>query len=78
MSSSFLLQQPGAGEATRIKELDRVTLTQEVVAEGYVLPEGAEGTAVLRHGRGEAFEVEFTTPYHAVVGIPSSLLRPTD
>ena len=77
-TSSFPTRQPGETKAAQIKEYDRVRLAEEVLAEGHVLPKGAEGTVVLRHSRGEAFEVEFTTPFHSVVGVPSSLLLPTD
>lgn len=76
MLSSFFLQRPAAPDGAGIRELARVRLVEEFLAEGYVLPEGAEGTVVLEHGKGEAFEVEFTTPFHAVVGVPADLLRP--
>lgn len=40
-----------------IKELDPVALTRDVSEHG--LKRGDVGTAVLVHGKGEAFEVEF-------------------
>ena len=40
-----------------IKELDPVALTHDVPEHG--LKRGDVGTAVLVHGKGEAFEVEF-------------------
>ena len=75
MLSSFFMQRPVAAEAKDIKLLGRVRLAEEFLSEGYLLPEGAEGTVVLEHGEGEAYEVEFTSPFHAVVGVPSALLR---
>lgn len=42
---------------TRIKELDAVALTCDLPAHGLV--QGDVGTAVLAHGEGAAFEVEF-------------------
>ena len=42
---------------SKIKELDPVALTCDLPAEG--LKRGDVGTAVLVHGDGEAFEVEF-------------------
>ena len=75
MLSTFFLQNPTAPDGSAIRELARVRLVQEFWSEGYVLPEGAEGTVVLEHGQGEAFEVEFTTPFHAVVGVPADMLR---
>ena len=76
MATGFLTQAVQPTVAS-IKEFDRVRLLTETLAEGYLLPEGAEGTVVLKHGRGEAFEVEFTTPFHAVVGVEAARLRPT-
>ena len=42
---------------SKIKELDAVALTVDVPEHG--LQRGDVGTAVLVHGKGEAFEVEF-------------------
>jgi hypothetical protein len=42
---------------SNIKELDAVALTQDLPEHG--LKRGDVGTAVLVHGGGEAFEVEF-------------------
>lgn len=77
MVSSFLTQ-PAPEGTTQIEELDRVRLLGETLAEGFLLPEGAKGTVVLKHGKGEAFEVEFTEPFHAVVGVPAASLQLTD
>jgi len=73
---------PGpAGEVAAISRpihvLDRVRLTETVTAEGVSVPCGAEGTAVLKHrstGQDDAFEVEFTKPAHAVIGVHASKL----
>jgi hypothetical protein len=42
---------------SKIKELDAVALTRDLAEHG--LKRGDVGTAVLVHGNGEAFEVEF-------------------
>jgi hypothetical protein len=59
---------------TAIRVLDRVRLREATDAEGFRFPAGAEGTAVLAYAGGEGFEVEFTKPFHAVVGIPAQKL----
>jgi hypothetical protein len=48
---------PVAEAMNAIKELDAVALTRDLPAHG--LKRGDVGTAVLVHGDGEAFEVEF-------------------
>ncbi len=63
--------------APAIRVLDRVRLTEDLTTEGVTLKTGAEGTAVFKHRRnrhGDAFEVEFSTPIHAVVGVYASKL----
>ncbi len=60
-----------------IRVLDRVRLTEDLTTEGVTLKTGAEGTAVFKHrpnSKGDAFEVEFSTPNHAVVGVYVSKL----
>jgi hypothetical protein len=72
----------GSFEDTRaasrsIRVLDRVRLTEAVIAEGVSVPSGAEGTAVFKHhsiGKEDAFEIEFTKPTHAVIGVHASKL----
>jgi len=60
-----------------IKELDAVALTSDLPAHG--LQRGDVGTAVLMHGDGEAFEVEFVG-YDgltvALVTLEHSAIRP--
>lgn len=52
---------------TPIEELDIVRLLAEVTLDEGRLPIGTLGTAVYRHQNGEAFEVEFLTPFHALL-----------
>jgi hypothetical protein len=58
-----------------IQVLDRVRLTEDVTTEGITLKMGSEGTAVFKHRQDDAFEVEFFTPIHAVVGVHASKLE---
>jgi hypothetical protein len=63
--------------APTIRVLDRVRLTEDVTTEGVTLKTGAEGTAMFKHRPntlGDAFEVEFSTPIHAVIGVYASKL----
>lgn len=56
-------------------ELSRATLAQDLtVAEGH-LPAGATGTIVGVYRSGEAYEMEFTAPFHAVVTVRPDDLR---
>ncbi len=50
-----------------IEELDIVRLLAEVTLDEGRLPIGTLGTAVYRHQNGEAFEVEFLAPFHALL-----------
>jgi hypothetical protein len=66
-----------AVSAQTIRVLDRVRLTEDLTTEDVSLKRGAEGTAVFKHRpnrQGGAFEVEFFTPIHAVVGVYASKL----
>lgn len=61
-----------------ISELDRVVLTTDLPQEG--LEAGDIGTAVLVHGDGKGYEVEFTTldgNTFAVVTLLAGQVRPT-
>jgi hypothetical protein len=70
--------QESAPSVPGIKVFDCVRLNAEIQVEGHRLPVGAEGAVVFAHGQGEAFEVEFTSPFHAVVGVPARLLTLID
>lgn len=63
---------------TSIQELDVVRLLAEVALDQGRLPIGALGTAVYRHQNGEAFEVEFMTPFHALLTLRASEVAPLD
>lgn len=52
-----------------IEELSRVSLTEDLVAEGSLLSRGAKGTVVSVYGRGEAYCVEFTTPISVLLTV---------
>ena len=52
-----MLGASSAEAMNRIKELDPVALTHDLPGQG--LKQGDVGTAVLVHGEGKAFEVEF-------------------
>ncbi len=49
-----------------IAELEIVRLREPVETDNGMMPSGAEGTVVYVHRNGEAFEVEFERPFHAV------------
>ncbi len=75
--SGFMVTGGAPARRRTIEVLDRVRLTEDLTAEGVVLRKGAEGTAVFKHRaneHGEAFEVEFSSPIHAVVGVQASKL----
>jgi hypothetical protein len=64
--------------AGAIRELSRIALTIPQKAEdGRVLPVGSEGTIVGTWARGEAYEVEFTRPFAALVTVEPSQFRIT-
>lgn len=62
--------------AAQIGELTRVALVEPVTAEdGFLLPAGCVGTVVGVWGRGEGFDVEFTSPVAALVTVGPSAIR---
>lgn len=62
-------------DGIRLKELDRLVLDEEVDTADGLLPRGAEGTVVLVWRNGEAFEVEFTRPFPALVILKPNQVR---
>ncbi len=58
-----------------IRDHDRVRLLAPLTLEGRFIPEGATGSVVMTYEAGAAFEVEFTAPIHAVVGVPREHLQ---
>ena len=56
-------------------ELDVVRLVADADLEGEALVAGSEGTVLLVHDAGAAYEVEFMSPRHAIVGVPADLLE---
>ena len=58
------------GSTAPIRELSRVTLGVPQTAEdGRILPAGSTGTIVGTWARGAAYEVEFTSPFAALVTV---------
>ncbi|MES2023016.1 MAG: DUF4926 domain-containing protein [Pseudomonadota bacterium] len=64
--------------ASAIQELDVVRLLAEVTLDEGRLPVGTLGTAVFRHQNGEAFEVEFMTPFHALLTLRANEVAALD
>ena len=59
-----------------IPEHSMVVLSDSVLLkDGRTLPQGARGAVVFVHGDGEAYEVEFDAPFHAVGTVRASLLQ---
>ncbi len=53
-----------------------VALTDSLpLLDGRILPRGATGAVVFVHGNGEAYEIEFVAPFHAVETVRASLLQ---
>jgi hypothetical protein len=55
-------------------ELSTVRLTRDVAVKGRILPNGARGTVVAAYSDGIGYEVEFETPFHAVVTLEAGTL----
>lgn len=68
---------PGQEESA-IQELDVVRLLAEVSLDEGRLPVGSLGTAVFRHLNGEAFEVEFMSPFHALLTLRANEVAALD
>ena len=58
-----------------IEELSRISLTESVDTEEGTLPSGAQGTVVSVYGSGDAYCVEFTRPFKALVTIAPSKVK---
>ncbi|WP_342149981.1 DUF4926 domain-containing protein [Methylorubrum sp. SB2] len=64
------------GERQGLRELDRVELLADVLAdEGAPVPLGSVGTVVAIWAGGAAFEVEFTRPVDALATVDAGLLK---
>ncbi len=64
-----------AGASTVIPEHSMVALSHDLtLKDGRKLPVGARGAVVFVHGDGEAYEVEFVDPFHAVARVPAPSL----
>ncbi len=62
-----------------LDELDRIKLAHDVESEdGEIVPAGAVGTIVTVYGKGEAFMVEFSAPFHALADVDSSAIASVD
>lgn len=63
----------GSGIPPVIPEHSMVTLSGTLtLKDGRTLPDGARGAVVFIHGDGEAYEVEFIAPFHAVTTVLAS------
>lgn len=58
-----------------VRELDQIVLDEDVASETGRVPRGARGTVVLVWRDGEAFEVEFTSPFAALVMVGPNQIR---
>jgi hypothetical protein len=59
----------------RHPELSLVSLALPVTAEGRVLPPGATGTVVHVYPDEQAYEVEFTSPFHTVATVEAASIK---
>lgn len=59
-------------ETLTIHEIDRVALLGEISTTEGVMPVGTVGTVVYRYNNGEAYEVEFTKPFHLIATLKSN------
>jgi hypothetical protein len=73
--SEFVTQPVRETDRRAIRDHDRVRLLAPLTVEGRFIPEGATGSVVMTYEAGAAFEVEFTAPIHAVVGVPRERLQ---
>jgi|tagenome__1003787_1003787.scaffolds.fasta_scaffold19742602_2 hypothetical protein len=65
----------GAGARAAFAEHSMVRLVSRFdLDDGRTLPAGALGAIVFVHGDGEAYEVEFIKPFHAVATVLASNL----
>ena len=69
-------RRPSKRAMSGIQELDRVRLLADVKTGDGVLPLGSTGTAVYRYRDGEAFEVEFTIPFNALLTLRTREIEP--
>ncbi|WP_342148913.1 DUF4926 domain-containing protein [Methylorubrum sp. SB2] len=61
-----------------LAELSMVRLSGDLTLDdGRTLPAGATGAVVFVHAAGEAYEVEFITPFHAVATVTAPNLSQT-
>ena len=72
MSTSFLHSDRAAPAAPRFAELAVVALRHPLTVEVRTLPAGSTGTVVAVYADSEAYEVEFDTPFHAVVTLEAA------
>ena len=59
----------------QFKELSSVILRRYVDDQGIFMPAGSRGVVMIAYEDGLAYEVEFTTPKHAVLTIESDNLK---
>ncbi|HEY1933072.1 MAG TPA: DUF4926 domain-containing protein [Acetobacteraceae bacterium] len=59
----------------RHPELSLVYLARAVEAEGGIVPAGATGTVVHVYPDAQAYEIEFTSPFHTVATVDAAAIR---
>ena len=64
-----------SSETPPIAELEVVRLRAPAETESGTVPTGAEGTVVHVYRRGEAFEVEFDSPFHVVATLMAATVE---
>lgn len=67
--------RPAVKQRPAIEELSRVALAVAVRTEDGELPAGATGTVVGVYRQGEAYEIEFTQPFHTVATVMPDAIR---
>ena len=66
-----------AAREDALPEFSMVRATTDIRESETLVPKGAVGAIVLVYPENQAYEVEFTTPFHAVVGAPRRELEAT-
>ena len=62
----------GSLHAPPMAEHAMVTLSRSLFLDsGRTLPSGARGAIVFVHGEGDAYVVEFITPFHVITTVPA-------
>jgi hypothetical protein len=74
-TTGFLSGLTQRGSNPGFSELSIVRLDRDFAVNGQVLPAGTAGTVVAVYADGAAYEVEFESPFHAVVTLELTDIR---